>query len=372
MTVALVAGALANKPGNGGAAWTRLSWTLGLAQLGFDVHFVEQIGAPDPAAEEWFAEVVGDAGLGHRATLLRADGTTATGLPLADLSDLAAGAAVLVNISGHLREPAVVERVGTRVFVDLDPGYTQIWHARGDAPLAPHDHWYSVGELVGRPACSLPTGGIRWRPVRQPVVLADWPVQEPLAVDRCTTVASWRGPFGTIEHQGRTVGGKVHEFRRFACLARMVEPTLELATDIAPADGGDRRRLLELGWKVRDAAAVAGGPDAFRRYVQGSPAELSVVQGTYVHTRTGWFSDRSVRYLASGRPVVVQDTGFSATLPVGEGLLAFTTPEEAARAVGAVVADPGRHARAARALAEEHFAAPVTLGRLCEEVGIAP
>lgn len=372
MTIALIAGALANKPGNGGAAWTRLSWTLGLAQLGFDVHFVEQIGAADPGAEEWFTAVTGDADLGHRATLLRADGTSAAGLPLADLADLAAGAAVLVNISGHLQEPAVVEQVGTRVFVDLDPGYTQIWHARGHAPLAPHDHWYTVGELLGRPACSLPTGDLPWRPIRQPVVLADWPVQAPPAADRFTTVASWRGPFGTVEHSGRDVGGKVHEFRRFAGLPRRVEPTLELATDIAPADDGDRRRLLDEGWRVLDASAVAASPGAFRRYVQGSAAELSVAQGVYVHARTGWFSDRSVRYLASGRPVVVQDTGCSATLPVGEGLLTFTSVEEAAAAVSTVATDPGRHARAARALAEEHFAAPVVLGRLCEEVGIAP
>jgi hypothetical protein len=373
MTVALVAGAVANKPGNGGAAWTRLSWALGLARLGFDVHVVEQLApGAHPDAETWFAEVLGDVGLTGRSTLLRSDGTAAAGLALGDLVELAAEAALLVNISGHLARRDVVDRVGTAVFVDLDPGYTQLWHVDGSAPLAPHDHWYTVGTLVGTPACSLPTGGLPWRPILQPVVLDDWPAQPPAPGDRFTTVGSWRGPFGPVSHRGRTLGAKVHEFRRFLDLPGRADASFELCLDIHPADHADRAALDGHGWTVVDAATAVPDPHAFRRYVQTSDAELSVAQGVYVHPRTGWFSDRSVRYLASGRPVVVQDTGFGDALPVGEGLLAFGTPDEAAVAVRAVQADPERHARAARALAEEHFAAEQVLGRLCEEVDVAP
>ena len=370
MTAVIVAGAVANKAGNGGATWTRLSWALGLAELGFDVHFVEELAPGAPAeAETWFAEVMGDVGLTGRATLLREDGTTATGASMQDLIDLAEDTELLVNISGHLTRDEIVKRAATTVFVDLDPGYTQLWHADGTAPLRDHDHWFTVGTLVGTSACSLPTGGLQWRPTLQPVVLDQWPVQAPLHADRFTTVASWRGPYGPVEHDGQVLGSKVHEFRRFVDLPERVDATLELCLDIHDGDAADRERFEASGWRVIDASNLAS-PQGFRQYVQGSPAELSVAQAMYVHTSSGWFSDRSVRYLASGRPVVVQDTGFSRHLPTGEGILSFTTVEGAAVAVADVMADHERHAAAARALAVEHFAAERVLGRLCEEVGV--
>lgn len=377
MTVALVAGAIANKAGNGGAAWTRLSWATGLARLGFDVHVVEQLapgagGEAEAEAETWFAEVLGDFGFTGRSTLLRADGSTAVGLDLGDLRQLAAEAAMLVNISGHLRIPDILDCVGTTVFVDLDPGYTQLWHADGTAPLAPHDHWFTVGALVGTPSCSLPTCGLRWRPTLQPVLLDEWPARHPVPVDRFTTVASWRGPYGRVDHDGQTLGAKVHEFRRFVELPMSSSATFELCLDIHPADGADRALLEENGWRLTDPASAVPDPHAFRRYVQASPAELSVAQGVYVHARTGWFSDRSVRYLASGRPVLVQDTGFSGTLPVGEGLLCFTTPAEAADGAEALQSDWELHAKAARALAEDYFGAERVVGQLCEAVDVAP
>ncbi|MEX2658821.1 MAG: hypothetical protein WD232_03915 [Acidimicrobiales bacterium] len=373
MTTAIVAGAIASKAGNGGAAWTRLSWALGLARLGFDVHVVEQLGAgPDPASEAWFAEIMGDFGLTGHSTLLRADGTTAVGLGRAALVELAATSALLVNISGHLADSAILNAAGTTVFVDLDPGYTQLWHADGTAPLAPHDHWYTVGTLVGTSQCPLPTGGLPWRPTQQPVVLDDWPVQPSVVCDRFTTVASWRGPYGPVTLGDRTLGAKVHEFRRFLDLPRLVGAELELCLEIHPADTADRVDLEQHGWQLVDAASTVGDPHAFRRYVQGSPAELSVAQAVYVHAVTGWFGDRSVRYLASGRPVLVQDTGFSRSLPTGEGLLAFHDLASAAAGAAAVADDPERHAKAARVIAEECFAAERVLGRLCEEVGVAP
>jgi hypothetical protein len=372
VTTALVAGAVANKAGNGGAAWTRLSWTLGLARLGFDVHFVEELAprAPDQAID-WFQEVMGDAGLTARCTLLHADGSTATGRTIGELEELAAESPLLLNISGHLRREEIVKRPTRRVYIDLDPGYTQLWHADGTAPLQPHDHWYTVGALVGTAACPLPTAGLEWHPINQPVVLDQWQVQEPVSCDRFTTVASWRGPYGPVLLGNETLGSKVHEFRRFVELPTQVDATFELCLDIHPGDDADRAELVRRGWRITHPATVAS-PERFRKYVQGSAAEFSVAQSVYTRATTGWFSDRSVRYLASGRPTVVQDTGFSQTLPVDEGILTFTTPDEARRAVTAACTEPDRHAKSARAIAEEHFDAVKVLGRLCEEVGVAP
>lgn len=373
MTVAVVAGALANKAGNAGAAWTRMSWLVGLREMGFDVHFVEEL-APGlgEEAERWFHAVTAAFGVSGRSTLLHSDGSTAAGLNPEDLEDLAADTTLLVNISGHLQRPHLTGLIPTRVYVDLDPGYTQTWDQEGLVDLGDHHHWYTVGELVGTPWCPVRTVGRRWRPIRQPVVLDAWPVQPPPAHERFTTVAAWRGPFGTVDCAGRSLAGKVHEFRRFAGLPAAAPGVFELAVEMEGADEKDRALLEEHGWRLADPAQVAGDPDAFRRYVQGSAAEASVAQGVYVHAHTGWFGDRSVRYLASGRPVLVQDTGFSRTLPVGEGIVAFTDLEQAATGARSILEDHARHATAARRLAEELFASEVVLGRLCEEVGVAP
>ena len=377
MTVALVAGAVANKAGNGGASWTRLSWAGGLRQLGFDVHFVEQLSpnAP-PGAVGYFRDVMQGYGLGGSSTLLRADGTTACGLPAGELSELSAEAALLVNISGHLRRPEVTDRIPVRVFIDLDPGFTQIWEASGmqDGNLDDHHYWFTVGENIGRPGCLIPTNGRPWRPIRQPVVLADWPAVRPSAGDagRFTTVGSWRGAYGPVEYDGRTFGVKAHQFRRFLPLPQQAPGTYELALDIHPGDDKDRAALDEHGWRLLDVSQAAGDPSAFRRYVQQSGAEFSVAQSMYVDTGSGWFSDRTVRYLASGRPALVQDTGFSRVYPTGEGLLAFTSLDDAVAGAEAIVTDYEQHCRAARALAEEWFSADRVLRRLCEEVGVAP
>jgi hypothetical protein len=374
--VAIVAGAVANKAGNGGATWTRLSWARGLAQLGFAVHFVEQLDPTAPAgASRYFADAMGGFGMEASSTLLRSDGTTAAGLSRRELRELAGEAALLLNISGHLTVPEVTEVVGTRVFVDLDPGFTQIWEAKGvgGTHLDGHDFWFTVGENIGRPGCLVPTNGRPWRPIRQPVVLEDWPLAPAPDPDpfRFTTVASWRGPYGPVEHGGRTYGVKAHQFRRFLPLPGVAPGTFELALDIHPADGKDRAALEEHGWRLVGTEGAAD-PQSFRSYVQGSGAEFSVAQSVYVDTDSGWFSDRTVRYLASGRPALVQDTGFSRTYPTGEGLVAFTTFDEAVVGAASVLADYEEHCRAARALAEEWFAAGRVLGRLCEEVGVAP
>lgn len=384
MTTVLVSGAVANKHRHGGSAWVRLSWAEGLRCLGFDVLFVEQLAAgtavdaaghPCAAATsanaDAFDAAMAAVGLAADAALLDADGTSLRGIGAEELRDRAAGAALLVNVSGHLRDPGLRAAAGCRAFVDLDPGYTQVWHEDGhDVSLGGHDLHFTVGANVGTPLSPLPRGGIAWRAIRQPVVLNRWPVAAG-AFSRFTTVGSWRGAFGPLEWKGRRYGVKAHEFRALADLPRRAEVPCEAVLDVHPDDDADRDRLTAGGWVLR-APETCAGPAAFAAYVRGSGAELSAAQGVYVHTRTGWCSDRTVRYLASGRPAVVQDTGQGDTLPVGAGLLTFTTPAEAAGAAHAVMGDHAHHAAAARRLAEEHFAPAPALAPLLEAAGVAP
>jgi hypothetical protein len=373
MTTAVVAGALANKPGQAGEAWVKLSWIRGLQRLGIDVWFVEELAgslASDPRAPAWFRAVTERFELAEHAALL--DGDEAVVGPSFDELVATAEEATLVNISGHLTLPRLFGAFRRRVLVDIDPGFTQFWHQEGlaGAHVAGHDVYFTIGELIGTDGCPIPTGGIDWHPVRQPVVLEDWPVAGGGDVDRFTTVATWRGPFGPVEVAGRTYGLKVHEFRKFIELPRRSSHPFEIALDIHPGDEADLIALREHGWRVADPLEVAGDPDALRSYVQGSGAEFSAAQGMYVDTGCGWFSDRTVRYLSSGKPALVQETGFSRTLPVGTGLIGFRTLDEAVEGADDIAARYPEHAAAARRIAEEHFAAERVLPRFCEQAGI--
>lgn len=383
----VVSGVIANKYLNGGAVWTRLNWVLGFRKLGFQVYFVEQIGREscvDAAgvvtsfAEcqnlAYFKRITEQFGLAGSAALVYEEGDQIHGLTWAELLHVAESADLLVNITGHLTLEPLLRRLRRKVYVDLDPGFTQMWHAQGNAGarLDGHDYHFTVGENIGTPECSIPTSGIRWRPTRQPVVLEHWPVAPTREPERFTTVASWRGTYGPVEYEGKTFGLKVHEFRKFLQLPQRGPGRFEVALDIHPGDEADRQRLLQHGWILADAVESAGDPERFRGYIQASGAEFSVAQGIYVATNSGWFSDRSVRYLASGKPALVQDTGFSRTLPVGEGLVAFRTLDEAVAGATTIITDYDRHARAARRIAEEFFDSSKVLGNLVEQVGIAP
>lgn len=384
MLTVVVAGALANKPHNGGEAWVRLSWLLGFRRLGCRIHLLEQIGRAacvdaagrpcdfaDSAALAYFRWVTDQFGLAGSATLAYEGGKQTHGLAFQELLDVASAADLLVNVSGHLTAPALLGRFRRKVYIDIDPGYTQFWHADPATPFAVggHDFYYTIGENIGSPDCPIPTGGLPWRPVRQPVVLADWPVTPAPDPARFTTVASWRGAFGPVEVAGKQYGVKAHEFRKVVDLPRRAGGArFEIALDIHPADGKDLAALRDYGWTVTDPKAAAGDPDAFRRYVQGSGAEFSVAQGIYVGTNSGWFSDRTVRYLASGRPALVQDTGFDRHLPVGEGLVPFRTPDEAAAGADRIVRNYPAHALAARRIAEEYFDSDKVLGWLLANV----
>lgn len=387
MAVAIVAGAVANKPCSGGEAWVRMSWVLGLRRLGFDVCFVERVnestcvdgdGRPAPFARSLnrahLQRIIEDFELVGRVAVLDEQGRSLQGMDAAELRALAGEAVVLFDLSGHLGELGAHLRPHMRVFVDLDPGFTQAWHA--DRSLAftvsGYDRHVTVAQNIGSPVCPIPSGGIAWIPTLPPIPLERWRCEDGAGEAlRFTTVSTWRAGHGAVRIGDRARTLKHHEFRRLVELPALVERAqFELALDIDAADEPDRRALLDHGWRVVSSRRHAGTPAAYRDYIHGSAAELSVAHGVYAETASGWFSDRTGAYLASGRPALVQDTGLGATLPLGEGLLTFDSIGQAADGVRRILADPSAHAQAARSLAEQHLDSDVVLARLLAALGL--
>jgi hypothetical protein len=359
---------------NGGNAWSRLSWVLGFRKLGYDVCFIEQIDKQNctGAALNYFRSTMKQFGLQQDSALLGCDGSEMFGLPLSELVTRAKEA-ILFNLSGHLQLADITSAVRFRIYYDDDPGFTQFWHAAGMsvAGIGHHDAYFTLGGNIGNPECPIPVNGIRWKHTRPPVVLDAWPVA-PGAFNRFTTVASWRGAYGPVQVGSKTYGVKAHEFRKFIEIPVCSAHRFEVALQIHPADQKDLDRLLANRWKIADPLAVAGTADEFRQYVQQSGAEFSVAQNVYVDTNSGWFSDRTVRYLASGKPALVQDTGFTGIYPTDEGLVAFRTVGEAVEGAERIVRDYNSHCKAARRIAEEFFDSGKVLRRLILDAGLEP
>jgi hypothetical protein len=377
MAIAVVAGALANKPNSGGEAWVRLSWVLGLRRLGWDAWFVECLPSGDPEGQRFFERVVSEFGLGERAALLGEGGEPLIGIGKAELGEVAGEAEVLFDVSGHLGQGSILEAPRTRVYVDLDPGFTQAWHADPgvEFSVAGYDRYLTVGQNIGQPECPVPVGDIEWVPTLPPVLLDEWATApRPTGRLRFTTVATWRSPYGGLVIGEREMGLKHHQFRRFAELPqRLADVDFEIALDIHPGDSADLELLRSHGWEIVDPRGAAGSPAAFRDYVRGSGAEFAVAQGVYVEARTGWFSDRTAAYLASGRPALIQDTGRRATLSTDglqtrPGTVVFDDLEGAIGGAEAIVEDWEGRSRAARAFAVEHLDSDRVLARVLEIV----
>jgi hypothetical protein len=361
----VVSGMVAGDPGQGGATWAVLQYVLGLRALGHDVVLVEP-ATRDPEVEAYFAAVVERFGLEGRAALLDPATGASTGLSRARLLDAVAGADLLLNVSGMLADEELLAAVGVRVFLDLDPAFTQLWHAvEGvDMGFDRHDRFVTIGGRIGSDGCTVPTCGRDWTTTVQPIVLEHWSVASELHHDALTTVGHWRA-YGSIDHGGVRYGQKAHSMRELIGLpGRTQGVACTPALGIHPDEADDLAALDAHGWNLLDPAVVAATPDAYAAFVAGSWAELGVAKSGYVASACGWFSDRSLCYLASGRPVIAQDTGFGADVPVGEGLLAFSDVDGAAAAVDEVRGDYTRHRRAARALAEDVFASGPVLDRL--------
>jgi hypothetical protein len=379
----VLGGSVAQRPGRGGHTWVFLQYLLGFRELGWDVVLVDRLepemcfdasGRRCPLERSvnlsYFEQVMERFGLGSSYALLCDNGALSLGLPRDELLRRVRGADLLLNVNGFVDDEQVMAAAPLRVFLDIDPGFGQMWRELGLSDVfAGHDAFVTIGENIGLPGCAIPTCGLDWITTPQPVVLEHWPVTDG-GGDRFTTVASWRGPFAPIEYDGETYGLRVHEWRRFAELPKRSPHPFEVALDIDEADAGDLALLRANGWLLADPGEVAADPWSYRAYVQGSKAELMVAKNMYVRAWSGWFSDRSVCYLASGRPVLAQDTGFTRLYAAGAGLLAFTTLDEAV-AGAEELAGRGqeRHARAAREIAEECFDSRKVLGRLLELLG---
>jgi hypothetical protein len=359
----------------GGHSWHHLQYLVGFRRLGHEVTFFEDYGWPGSCYNPARDEVSADPGYGIAYTreLLRPHGLdghwcylaedgTAHGMPREQLTEACRDCDVYFNLSNINWIPEL-ERCRRRALVDTDPVFTQIGGHGLGGPFERYHALFTFGENVHRPGCDMPTGGARWQPTRQPVVLDLWVagVGDPSAP--LTTVMNWSA-FGDREHEGRTYGQKDREFEPFFCLPRDAGERMEVAVGSPPA--GLAERLAGGGWRLADPLEVTRTPAAYQRYLRASRGEFCVAKHGYVSTRCGWFSERSTSYLATGRPVVVQDTGFSDFLPCGEGLLTYRTPGEAVAALRGVRQDYAAHCRAARALVEEYFDARRVLGDLLD------
>jgi hypothetical protein len=371
----VVAGAVAQRDAAGGHVFVFLQYLGGLRRLGFEVFFIDRLEPGLDAAEaetrlRRLRALIGPAEP-DGCVLLGLDGEPAGGLSRTEVLERVRRSAALINVMGYLDDEEVLAAAPFKIFLDIDPGFPQMWHELGLADvLTGYDAYVTIGEHIGEPACSIPTCGLDWITTRQPVVLEQWPIAANGGT-AFTSVCTWRGAYDPVEYKGTRYGLRVHEFRKFAELPRCTKADFELALDIHPAETPDLELLANGGWRLVDPIAAAGDPQRYQEYIQRSRAEFMVAKGMYVQTQSGWFSDRSICYLASGRPVLAQDTGISQLYPTGEGLLTFTTLDEAIAGVEEVTRAYARHSRAARALAEEYFDSDVVLPRLLEQLGVA-
>jgi hypothetical protein len=375
----------------GGVFWDYLLYPLGFQRLGHDVLYIEDTGkwCYDPGAGTFIEDGARNAAflareiarldpdLAERWFFRDAVGHT-YGRPWHAVADFCRHADLFLHISASCWMREEYFAAAKVAFLDSDPMYTQASvpdylagtiddaaRARVDM-LRRHDVFFTFAENIGAPDCRIPTGLFPWIPTRQPVVLDCWEkaaVPPPCRRRVLTTVGSWEPSEDGPVVNGVAYKGKSVELERFLDLPAASSLPIELAmSGRAPVD-----RLRAHGWKLVDGYGVSKDPWVYRDYLANSFGEWSVAKNAYVASRSGWFSCRTACYLALGVPAVVQDTGFARAIPPGEGVLTFATPEEAAHAIEKLVADPDRHAKAARLIAEEYFDSEKVLGRLIEE-----
>lgn len=372
----------------GGVFYDYVQYALGLEDLGFDVWYLEDTTMPSLELDtgDWDHGLDWSGPVDHLQRSLASVSPTlgqrwhfrgvderCFGVPADEMAAIVADADLFLNVSGAavLRDEYLPSRA--KVYLDSDPGWNHFmrWPKGRPNPvdhgLFAHDRFATYAERLGAPDCPLPDLGLTWHPTRPPVVERLWADGEVAAGDRWTTVLSWDNSPHPISHDGVEYGTKEREFARIEHLPREAPVTLEVAAGGAHPPVA---RWRELGWSVVDAIDVSRTPQAYRDYLVGSRGEFSIAKHVYVATRCGWFSCRSTCYLAAGRPVVVQDTGFSQLLPTGEGVVAFDDPGGALAGLARVEADHGAHAEAARQFAHDHFEATRVLADLCDRLAI--
>jgi GT2 family glycosyltransferase len=372
-----------------GVVWQNLHYLLGFERLGCDAYYVET-HARTPSmlmsdkgddssalAAEYIAAIMRRFGLADRWAFraLHDDGSC-FGMSELELERLYASADLLLNLHGGTQPLPELAAGGRLVYLETDPVQLQLELHHGVPEtlefLEPHSAFFTFAENWAGADCGLPAQDrFPFVPTRQPVVLDLWPDRGAHPADLYTTIGNWRQEWRDVTYAGeRYTWSKHHEFLHHLDLPRRSGAAFELA--LSSCEESDRELLRGHGWRVRDGLEVSRGIDAYRDYVGASRGEFTVAKDQNVRLRTGWFSDRSATYLASGRPVVTQDTGFGAALPTGAGLLAFDSPEGAVEAIERVDADYSIHSYAAHDLAREYFDHAVVLGALLEHLDIHP
>jgi hypothetical protein len=398
VTVCLSTNTTLSYPQGGGHLWVFLNWALGLRALGCEVIWLETLSEKESAAalksnRKYRRLGLGQDGLVERPTeLVRANVATLKrrlkGYGLADRLALcswggevpsdelregcldleaAAEADLLLNLRYDL-PGEVVERFRRSALLDIDPGLLQLWMSQGLVSVPRHDLYFTIGETVGLPGARFPDVGLKWHYTPPPVFLPEWPPVQADSMAPYTTVSHWwDGTGGSVEFQGELRHNeKRGAFLDYADLPLRTSTPLELALCLAPGDEEEVRFLEERGWEIRHAWTVSSEPEDYRAYIQRSRGEFSIVKPSCVWLENAWISDRTLCYLASAKPAVIQHTGPSRFLPDSEGLFRFRDLEDARQALFAAELDYERHCRLARKLAEEHFDALKVVGRVLE------
>ena len=371
----IVLGYIVRRP-LGGGIFPTLQYALGLKQLGHEVWFFEDsedfpccydpsrwVTDVDPTYGLRYAEdVLGKAGLGDRWTYYDAHTDQWLGPCASDALSICESADLVIAASGRLRPWTM--QVPHRAYVDKDPLFAQVRHiqdAERRAVTAQYTSLFTYGMNIGEGGSQVPEDGFTWHGLSQPIVLDQWPATLPGSVEpgRFTTIMQWDA-YDPVEFDGHTYGMKSASFGDYETLPSRIDAGLEMAV----GGGVPKARLRELGWSIVDPLEVTKTPESYQDYIRGSLGEFTVAKHGYVLSRTGWFSERSMQYLASGRPVITQETGFSDWLPTGEGLLSFSDPDGAVGAIEDVLDRYDAHCRAARELAEEYFESGKVLRRM--------
>lgn len=350
----------------GGYFWVYMQYAQGLRELGCDVYWLDRDTGTDrdPTFSAFFDEMA-RYDLGGKcavAVACRPSGNGGmpayAGMPVREIEAIAGRTDLLINFD-HRVDSALLSRFRRTAFVDLDPGLCQIWIQTGQLPVAPHDLYFTIGETVGTPSTRFPDNGLPWIRIRPAVCLTLWPVLDRPQGEAFTTVSSWWGGW-MLYGEDSYDDSKRASFLRFLELPHLTPQALELTLSFTPhhpSDVGDQALLERHGWRIRRSFDVVGSPEGYRTYIQQSRGEFSCAKRSYRALQTAWVSDRTVCYLASGKPAVVQHTGASTFLPDGRGLLRFTTLAEAVDALATINAEYERHCRAAREIADAYFSA---------------
>jgi hypothetical protein len=371
----IIAGTI-GQSGVGGQAWATLQYLLGFRALGHDALYLEDCGECswifNWETDEWTRELdypsnfvrqcLEPFGFGNRWIYRSDDGSR--GMPLEEFLDFCDGADLLIMRAAPLwvwRKEFTLPR--RRVFIDVDPGFTQMSIANGDKGwiigVGRADKRFTVGQRIGASDCAVPMEGGPWFKTLPPVALQEWPMQTESAT-HFTSVIRWQG-LREVNFQGTAYGQRDKQFGKYIDLPRMQAQKFCLAMM-----GTKPETLTSHGWEVAPGEIISKTPQSYREFIQKSRAEFSVPKHGYVETRGGWFSDRSVCYLASGRPVLIEDTGLAEWLPAAEGVVLFRNVDEAVKGIDEINSDYERHSAAARHLAETVFAADVVLPKFIE------